>query len=190
MNIVCLLGSPRDKGNSTTLANKFIESAEGLGASCQTFQLNKLTYRGCQACNGCKTKKDYCILKDDLAEVLKAVTKADVLVMATPTYFGEISSQLKAFVDRSYSFLVPDFMNTPNPSRLNPGKRLVFIISQGQPDQSQYEDIFPRYETFFKWYGYQDNHLIRACGFSEPGEVDKQEEIMQQAKETAMKIMG
>lgn len=190
MNIVCLLGSPRRKGNSATIAGKFIDTATGLGANCQTFQLNKLTYRGCQACYGCKTREERCILKDDLTDVLEAVAKADVLVMATPVYYGDISSQLKAFVDRSFSFLVPDFINSPNPSRLSPGKKLVIITSQGQPDESLFTDIYPRYENFFQWYGYQDNHLIRACGVSAPGEVEKHEEIMRQASETAIKIMG
>ncbi len=56
MKIVCLLGSPRPKGNSTAMAARFCETAEGLGAEVTTFALNKLKYRGCQACMTCKTK--------------------------------------------------------------------------------------------------------------------------------------
>jgi len=42
--IVCLMGSPRPKGNSTTIAKRFCETAEKLGAQVTTFALNKLTY--------------------------------------------------------------------------------------------------------------------------------------------------
>ena len=65
MKIVCLLGSPRPKGNSAAIAARFCEAAEGLGAEVTTFALNKLKYRGCQACMTCKTKLDKCVLKED-----------------------------------------------------------------------------------------------------------------------------
>ncbi len=53
------------------------------------------------------------MLKDDLAEVLDAIRDAEVLVMATPIYFAEISSQLKTFIDRTFSYLVPDYPTNP-----------------------------------------------------------------------------
>ncbi len=188
MKIVCLLGSPRPKGNSAAIANRFCEVAEKNGAEVQTFALNKLKYRGCQACMTCKSKLDKCVLKDDLSEVLEAVREADVLVMATPTYFGEVSSQLKAFVDRTFSYLVPDYTTNPNPSRLSPGKKLVFIQTQADPDQNAFADVFPRYESFFKWYGFDGTHLIRACGVVEAGEVENQEKVMKLAGEIAKKL--
>ena len=190
MNIVCLLGSPRPKGNSAAIARRFCDTAESLGANVTTFALNKLKYRGCQACMTCKTKLDKCVLKDDLAEVLDAIRDANVLVMASPVYYGEVSSQLKAFIDRTYSYLVPDFATDPNPCRLPPGKELVFIQAQGHPDENLFNDIFPRYDSFFKWYGFSDSHLIRACGVNEKGEVEKREDIMKLAQDTAEKIMG
>ena len=73
MKIVRLLGSPRPKGNSAAMAGKFCETAEGLGAEVTTFALNKLKYRGCQACMTCKTKLDKCVLKDDLADTLSRI---------------------------------------------------------------------------------------------------------------------
>jgi multimeric flavodoxin WrbA len=78
----------------------------------------------------CKTKLDRCVLKDDLSEVLDAVRETDILVMATPVYYGEVSSQLKGFIDRTFSFLVPDYTTNPNPSRLQSNKKLVFIQTQ------------------------------------------------------------
>ncbi|MDM8525260.1 flavodoxin family protein [Desulfococcaceae bacterium HSG8] len=187
--IVCLFGSPRPKGNSAAIAKRFCETAEKLGADITTFSLNKLTYRGCQACMTCKTKLEKCVLKDDLAEVLDAVRNADILVMATPTYYGEISSQMKGFVDRTFSYLVPDYTTNPKPSRLSPGKKLVFIQTQAQPEESSYADVFPRYESFLKWYGFNDNHLIRACGVSDKGEAEAREDVMKRAEDTAEKIM-
>jgi multimeric flavodoxin WrbA len=190
MKIVCLLGSPRLKGNSAAIAKRFCESAEKGGASVRTFALNDLRYRGCQACMTCKTKLDRCVLEDDLTEVLAAVRETDVLVMASPIYYGEVSSQLKGFIDRTFSYLVPDYTATPNPSRLSPGKKLVFILTQGHPDEKQFADVFPRYEYFFKWYGFSGNHLIRACGVMGRGDVENRKDVIALAEQTAAKLMS
>lgn len=190
MRMICLLGSPRTKGNSAALAKRFCDTAEKLGAKVKTFELNKLNYRGCQSCMACKTKLDRCALQDDLAEVLDSIREADVLVMTTPTYYGDVSSQIKAFIDRTYSYLVPNFMDHPNPSRLSPGKKLVFIQTQGQPDEKLYADVFSRNERFFKRYGFTDTHLIRVCAVRNPGDAEARPEAMELAEETARKIMA
>ncbi|HLC15265.1 MAG TPA: flavodoxin family protein [Thermodesulfovibrionia bacterium] len=189
MEIVCLLGSPRLNGNSCTLAKEFCDTAQSLGADVRTFALNKLQYQGCQACMACKTKLDHCIINDDLTEVLQSVAEADILVMATPTYYGEVSSQLKAFIDRTYSYLVPDFIDSPNPSRLLPGKQMVFIQAQGYPDENYYSDVFPKYAKFFRWYGFEDCHCIRVCGVNKPNDVAIREDVLSQARQTAQKIV-
>ncbi len=190
MKMVCLLGSPRPKGNSSTLARRLCDRTRELGGKVQIIQLNKLTYRGCQACLACKTKADRCILKDDLAAVLEAVRGADALVLASPIYYGEVSSQLKAFIDRTFSFLAPDYVTNPRPSRLTAGKKLVFILTQGQPDDRQFDDVFPRYEYFFKWYGFTETYLIRACGVMNIGDVEAHREAILLAEETAVKVMA
>ena len=188
MNIVCLLGSPRMKGNSSTIAKHFCDMAEKLGAQVRTFALNEIRYRGCQGCMACKTKLDRCALKDDLTEVLEAVRETDVLVLASPVYCGEVSSQLKGFIDRTFSYLVPDFITNPKPSRLAPGKTFIFIQAQEDPDEKSFADIFPRYEFSFKWYGFDESHLIRACGVGEAGDVEGRGEVLMLAEETAGRL--
>jgi len=188
MKITCLLASPRKNGNSSTLAKHFCNTAEQLGAEITTFALNELKYRGCQACMACKTKLDRCVLEDDLTQVLQTVSDTDLLVMASPVYFGEVSSQLKGFIDRTFSYLVPDYLTNPKRSRLGPGKTLAFVLTQGNPDEKSFADIFPRYESFFNWQGF-DSHLIRAVGVREPGEVKDRKEILALAEKRAHQLL-
>lgn len=187
MKILCLLGSPR-KGNSTAIATRFCETAEKSGATVKTYTLNKLTYKGCQACMTCKTKLEKCVLKDDLTEVLEAVYDSDVLVMATPIYYGEVSSQLKAFIDRTFSFLKPDYITNPDACRLPKGKKLVFIQTQADPNEKNYADVFPRYDFFFKWYGFSKTYLIRCCGVLDKGDIEKRSDILKQAETIALEL--
>jgi multimeric flavodoxin WrbA len=188
MKIVSLLGSPRSKGNSTAIANRFTETAAKLGAEVKTFEMNQLLFRGCQACYACKKNLDHCVLKDDLTEVLAAVQEADVVLLATPVYYGDVTAQLKGFIDRCFSFLKPDYKTNPQPSRLEP-KQLVFVQTQGQPDEAAFADIYPRYSGFLKWMGFSDSYLIRTCGVG-PGAGDSvPEEALLQAEQTAKDIM-
>ncbi len=187
---VCLLGSPRMKGNSAALAEQFCETVKSLGGTVDTFALNKLSYRGCQGCMMCKTKLERCALKDDLEGVLDSIRDADILVMATPTYYGEVSSQMKGFIDRTFSYLKPDYRSNPIPSRLKGGKKLVFIQAQAQPDENQFADVFPRYEYFFKWYGFDDIRSVRACGVMAPGEASERKDVMDLATQTARELMA
>jgi multimeric flavodoxin WrbA len=185
MKIVCVLGSPREDGNSATIARRFCQTAERQGAIVKTYLLNKMTFLGCQGCFLCKTKLDRCALKDDLTEVLDAIRETDVLVLASPVYYWDVTSQTKAFLDRTFSYLVPDFLTNAKPSRLQSGKKFVFILTQGNPDESKFTDIIPKFNYFFERYGFEDRYFIRACGVREPGEVESHEDVLMLAERTA-----
>jgi multimeric flavodoxin WrbA len=164
MKLVCLLGSPRRRGSTAAIAEDLCSRAEEHGAKVHKWALNDLDFRGCQGCMACKTRLDHCVLTDDLAPILGEIAGAQVLVLTSPVYFGDVTSQLKQFIDRTFSFLTPDFHTAANKSRLTPGKKLVFIQSQGNSDTGTFDDIYPKYEFFFRWYGFTESHLIRACG--------------------------
>ena len=185
--VVCVLGSPRSGGNSETIARKFLQTAESLGSHTQIFALNCLDFKGCQACTGCKTGADECVVKDDLADVLRAVRDADVLVMTSPIYFGQVTGQLKCFIDRTYSFMKPNYMSDPKPSRLAPGKKAVFIITQGNPDPNAF-DVFSSYEGFFKWFGYEA-HVIRGVGLGAKTDAAGRGDLLKQAEELAKEVL-
>jgi multimeric flavodoxin WrbA len=188
--IVTLLGSPRAKGNSAAIASRFSKTAEKFGAKNKTYSLNRLKFRGCQACMMCKEKLDRCALKDDLEPVLDDIRETDVLVLATPVYFADVTAQMKMFIDRTYSYYVPDFLNNPVPGRLALGKQLVFIQTQAEESGNLYNDIYPKYEFFFQFLGFKNNHLNRATGMNDEGDVAKQDSIMKQAEDLAAEIIN
>jgi len=183
-NIVCLLGSPRPTGNSAVMAQALCDAATQDGAAVQTFALNKLTYRGCQGCLACKKGEQACVLEDGLTPVLEAVRACDVLVLATPVYFGEVTAQLKGFIDRTFSYLQAGYAHLPRGerSRLSPGKTLVFVIAQGHPKKELFTDIFPRYEYLLNWQGFTHSHLLRACAVYNLGDAAARPEVLEEAR--------
>ena len=183
-NFVCLLGSPRPRGNSAVMAQTLCEAAAEAGAEVATFALNSLTYRGCQGCLACKKEAEACVLSDGLTPVLAAVRACDVLVLATPVYFGEVTSQLKGFIDRTFAYLKPNYPHLPRGerSRLSPGKTLVFVIAQGHPRQDLFTDIYPRYQYLLNWQGFTQSHLLRACAIYDQGAAAARPEILAEAE--------
>ena len=188
MEIVCVLGSPRKNGNSATISKRFCEKAEKMGANTQYYYLNELDFKGCQGCMSCKTKTDYCVVEDELKGVLEAIAKADILVLASPVYFGTVTGQAKCFVDRTFSFAKPDYRTNPNPSRLPAGKKAVFITTQGAPEGA-FEEIHTNYKNYFKRYGFEESFHIRGCSVRELGDAEARDDLMELADKTAEEIM-
>ena len=67
-------------------------------------------------------------------------------------------------------------------------KKLVFMITQGQPDETQFDDVFPRYEAFFRWYGFE-TYLIRACGVMGIGDIEAHGLALKLADKLAKKMV-
>jgi multimeric flavodoxin WrbA len=162
MKIVAVLGSPRSAGNSSSLAKRILATAEKKGAHTVCYELNALNYQGCQACYACKQGSETCVLTDDLAVVLKSVYEADVVIMASPVYCTDVSAQLKGFIDRLFSFLVPGYISQSKKSRFPASKKMVFILAQGHRDPKIFADIFPRYLPILKWFGFSPVSTLRA----------------------------
>lgn len=101
-NVLVLSGSPRKKGNSQSLCEAFQKGAEDGGNAVTLVRLAEKKIGYCMACDACMRNNGVCVQQDDMAELLDAYQKADVLVLATPVYFYGICAQLKTFIDRTY----------------------------------------------------------------------------------------
>jgi multimeric flavodoxin WrbA len=184
MLITNILGSPRAESNGAAIAQSLIKAFGNGKHEVTTYPLAKLTYRGCQACMSCKKNAGGCVVKDDLSPVLEAIGKTDVVVLSSPVYFGEITSQAKGLVDRLYSFYKPDYRTNPDPSRLSKGKKLVFILPQGNADESAFADIVPKYVRIFSRLGFGGVYPIRALGVGIGSNALKNESVVQSVNET------
>lgn len=189
--ICCLLGSPRSGGNSETIARKIIETAEALGATSEVFRLYQMDFRGCIACLGCKRTSEECVLRDDLTEALRSMRQADILIMASPVYFAALTGPLKCAIDRMYSHVAPTYLSGGPITRLDPGKKCAFVLTQGAADVEAFANLYPSCEGFFgpQWFGYE-MHLIHGCGLSLPTDAGESVELMQQAEALGRKLMG
>ena len=176
---MAVLGSPKKTGNSSNLAERFIEKSKSAGAQTKTYFLQGMNYGGCHACMACKTSSDKCVIEDDLAEVLEEMHASDVIVLATPNYFGDVTGQFKLFLDRTFSLLTPEFQTGKKTSRLASGKHVVFIMTQGAPDEA-FKSISEKYAKLKDFFNFESFNVIRGCDLMMPGDVKKHPELYEQ----------
>ncbi len=104
MLILGLQGSPRKKGNTQFLLSTFLQAAEEKGAVTRTIQVAERNVLPCKEYVVCE-RKGTCPIDDDMAsEIYGLLRQAEVVVLATPIFFYNMTSQLKALVDRCQTF--------------------------------------------------------------------------------------
>jgi len=190
MKITNIIGSPRASGNSATIARMLLECWQTSTPQVKTYELNGLTYRGCQGCMACKTTSDKCVVTDGLSLVLEEIRTSDVVVIASPIYCGDVSAQTKGLIDRCYSYYQPDYLTNPHPGRLAPGKKLVFVVSQGNPDPKAYEDVITKYTRTFRRIGFTDIYPLRVLGVGPKSDGRADETLTQLINATAAKVVA
>ncbi len=79
------------------------KGAESVGAETEYIDLFDLSYTGCRSCLACKRKEGErcrCFWKDDLSTLIDRIFAADALIVGSPIYLGEITSQLRGLIER------------------------------------------------------------------------------------------
>ena len=127
MNILLLNGSPRANGNTKKMVNAFREGAEAAGHTVTVFDVCKMKIGGCLACEYChKEGQGECVQKDDMQEIYAKLKEANMLVLASPIYYHNMTGQLKCAIDRFYSVAYPN-----KPEQL---KKVAMFLSSGDKD--------------------------------------------------------
>lgn len=99
VKVIVLHGSPHPHGNSATLAEHFLL---GLNArDVEHFYINEMQIRPCQGCEKCAAPlANHCAVEDDMQKIYLAFIAADIIVFATPMYWGYMTAQMKTVMDR------------------------------------------------------------------------------------------
>lgn len=104
MRAVGILGSARLNGNTAQLLDSAMRGAADCGVEIKRYDLYSLRYMGCRSCFACKriggTSHGRCAVKDDLEPVLEDILNSDLLFIASPIYFGDVSGETRSFLER------------------------------------------------------------------------------------------
>ena len=103
--IIIIDGGPRATFNTASMLKKFAEGAGSVSNEIEvkTIRLYALDYKGCMSCMACKIKgkaSNVCKFKDALTPILEEIAQADGLVLGSPIYFGDVTGQMRTFLER------------------------------------------------------------------------------------------
>lgn len=103
MKVVGVNGSARKDGNTALLLQRVFEPLRAAGIECELVQLGGKRVHGCTACYKCGEQKvGNCVgVRDDANEVIAKMVEADGIVLGSPTYYADISAEMKALIDRA-----------------------------------------------------------------------------------------
>ncbi len=178
MKIIVLHGSPRIGGDSDTLAQAFLdEMQQQTDYQIEHFYLNNMNITPCQGCQSCLTKLQ-CRLTDDMQRIYDAFPSADLVVWATPMYWGYMTAQMKLALDRMEALVCADGWK---------GKNFVVFLtyhSHVQSTVSFFERVCPFFETelhIVTCHTIKDNEHIPAAEMPEK---------LQECRDLAKKLAG
>lgn len=103
MKVIAFNGSPRKDGNTTTLINYLLQEIGNEGIETELVQLSAKPIHGCIACYKCFENKDrQCSVKNDAAnEYIEKIRAAHGVILGSPSYFQDVTAEMKALVDRA-----------------------------------------------------------------------------------------
>lgn len=102
MYVLAINGSPRKGGNTHILLENAVAPLAAKGWETEIVQIGGKKMKGCLACSKCfETKDNCCIIKNDMFnELFEKILRADAIILGTPTYFTDVSAELKGLIDR------------------------------------------------------------------------------------------
>ncbi len=168
-NIIVLNGSPR-KGNTLALIEAFTAGAERAGHKVTRFDLQKLNIHPCLGCcRGGKDSASPCVQKDGMEQIYPAYREADLVVLASPLYYWNVSGQLKSAFDRLFAVAECDLNYT------NPVKESVLLMAA---EGHEFEEAEYWYDRLMGHLGWKSLGKVLCGGVMEAGAIAGKPELL------------
>lgn len=153
MKVVGIAGSPRRNGNTEILLDQFLAGAEDAGAQVDKVVLPRLDISGCLACNGC-WEDGVCVVEDNFQSVNEKLIESDVVALASPLFFWNVSAQAKALIDRGQCQWARKFVvkKPLTPTLAGRKRRRGVFICVGGDSRRYFEGVVRTVRSFFRVY--------------------------------------
>ncbi len=181
MKVVGFVGSPRKKGNTTTIVNEVLRGASEAGAETKIFNINELGIRGCQACYKCLTPEGKCVQTDGMIPLYDEIFSADAVVFGTPVFMFQVTGQMKTFIDRLFALM---YLKDGKPGAFRnkiKGKKALTVYAQGQPETGAFASSFDLNEGVLGFLGFKVEGRIVAGGMANLNSAKENQDVMDRA---------
>lgn len=177
MNILGIVGSPRVNGNTSILVETILEGAEKKGATVETVSLGKLQINFCKGCLVCQTEGK-CVQEDDMLKLTEKMKAADIIVVGTPVYWGDVSAQVKSWMDRSIGFVKIEGNLIISPLK---GKGVALITCCADTSITMNDHALNTLKNFFTFHKAKVIEELKVFGVYGAGDVFSNKEKIEEA---------
>jgi multimeric flavodoxin WrbA len=185
MQIIGISGSPRRGGNSDLILENILVGAQQAGATSEVTFLSDLNFSSCVGCERCRKDKICTRFDDDLTPLYSKIIGARGMVLVSPIYNYNITSWMKAFIDRMYCYY--DFDNErPRgwSSRLaDQGRKALLTIVAEQISEEDLGVAMEALRLPMQALGYEIVGETPVLGMFEAGIVGNHPEVLNRAAE-------
>lgn len=190
MKVIAIVGSSRKGGNTDVLVDKVLEGVEKFDIETEKVYLSDMNFKGCIGCEGCR-KTYECVIEDDMQILYKKLDEACGIILGSPTYFYNVSSIMKAFLDRLYIYDVFDDENRSVWISPNEVFGLKYAVTVAVCEQESKDDIGFTSDTMdmtLKSVGYRSVENIKAIHLFKKGEAKKNNELLESCEKAGEKL--
>ena len=188
MLILGLQGSPRRKGNTNFLLSTFMTAAEKFGARSQVIDVTQKKVIPCKEYTVCE-KKGYCPIEDDVRdEIYPLLREAELVVVATPIFFYNMTAQLKAVVDRCQTFWARKYrlkLKDPGASM----RRGLLLAVGATKGKNLFEGLNLTTQYFFDAIGAKFEDSLTYRGIEGPKDMANHPTVIAEIEEAAKRLL-
>jgi multimeric flavodoxin WrbA len=183
-SILAILGSPRRRGNSDTLAHRFLEGAESRGFGHDLIIPTDLGLSPCDGQNQC-FEDGRCVIRDGINEIYERVLRTPRLLIATPVYFMGPPGSLKSFMDRfqavwARSAILKAF-DPDGPKRRADHKGFAIIVGATRENPAMYRPTRSIIKAFFNVTGFEYAGDLISTGLDKAGDATSRPDLLDKA---------
>lgn len=166
MKFFAINGSPRKTFNTAKLLDKSLEGIKSIlpEAEVRRIDLYDIPFNGCKSCFACKkvNGRHYgrCVYNDDFKPILNEITQADGLVLGSPVYFGDLTGNMRCFLERfMFPFLAYSTVETVEHKKMPISCIYTMNVSKKASLDMGYHDLFDKYESVLENLFTKPEHL-------------------------------
>ena len=179
--ILAIYGSPRRKGNTSTLLKKAVEGAREAGATVEEIVLRDLKMSPCLEIYGCK-ETGRCAIKDDFQKVYDQILACEGIMLASPIMFYTVSAHTKILMDRCQSLWVKRYWLEKTPLGKKDFSRKGLFVSVGATKGKRlFEGVLLTVRYFFDALDTELSQALLYRGLDFEGDVEKHPEYLEEA---------
>jgi multimeric flavodoxin WrbA len=188
MLVLGFQGSPRKKGNTSFLLSTFIQAVEKLGAQSRIIEVAQKDIIPCKEYVVCE-RKGYCPIDDDIkTEIYPLIRQAEVVVLASPIFFYNMTAQLKAVVDRCQAFWARKYkLKLTDPAKKT--KRGFFLSVGATRGKNLFEGLQLTAQYFFDAIDARFAGSLTYRGIEGPKDMAKHPNVLEDVEKAAAELI-